>query len=241
MSVSKHIALANELEKDILSGKYGWSGGLPTASELAQTQNMSINTVKNALAVLEGKDLIEKRGIAYYVNRVPTVMTQYVPPAHTRIRTGYCKNLGPVKHIPLPAHIADKLDLSKSDLVVYRVQVSGELVEASEHPLQLSYRYHLLPLSDEKVKQMDNNAAYDPMWDDTEQAIELMSHDEVTPRLSTNGESDLLNLPESTPVASVFEVISDKAGKPLMIQEIILSPRTTLIFDFPFINRPSES
>jgi DNA-binding GntR family transcriptional regulator len=240
MPVSKHTTLATELEKDILSGKYGWEGGLPTTSELAQTWNMSINTVKNALALLEGKDLIEKRGIAYYVNRVPTVMTQHVPAAHSRYpRPGYCKNIGPVKRIALPAHLAEKVNASSSDLTVYRVQISGELAEGSERHLQLSYRYHILPVSDEKVKQMENNAAYDPMWD-TEQATELLSHDEITPRLATEGERDLLNLPETTPITSLFEVIRDKDGKLLMVQELVLSPRTTLIFDFPFTNRPAE-
>jgi DNA-binding GntR family transcriptional regulator len=242
MPVSKHTTLATELEKDILSGKYGWEGGLPTTSELAQTWNMSINTVKNALALLEGKDLIEKRGIAYYVNRVPTVMTQYVPPAHSRYhRPGYCKNIGPVKRIALPAHLAEKVNTSSSELTVYRMQVSGEVAEGNERPLQLSYRYHILPVSDEKIKQMENNAAYDPMWTEPEQGTELWSHDEITPRLATEGERDLLNLPESTPVTSVFEVIRDKDNKLLMLQEIVLSSRTTLIFDFPFTNRPAES
>jgi DNA-binding GntR family transcriptional regulator len=83
MAIGKHVALAIELEKDILAGKYGWEGGLPSTSELAQRWNMSINTVKNSLSLLEGKNLIEKRGIGYYVNRIPTVMTQYMSHQHT--------------------------------------------------------------------------------------------------------------------------------------------------------------
>jgi DNA-binding GntR family transcriptional regulator len=61
MAVGKHVTLAIELEKDILAGKYGWEGGLPSVSELAQTKNMSVNTVKNSLSLLEGKGLIEKK------------------------------------------------------------------------------------------------------------------------------------------------------------------------------------
>jgi DNA-binding GntR family transcriptional regulator len=241
MTVSKHAALAAELEKDILSGKYGWEGGLPTTSELAQQCNMSVNTVKIALTVLETKDLIEKRGAGYYVNRVPTLMTQHVPPVNLRYaRPGYCKNIGPVKRIAPPAHLAEKIDISPSELTVYRVQVSGELVEGNERPLQLSYRYHILPVSDEQIKQMEHTPTYDPMWEPA-QAVDLDSRDEVTPRLATEGERDLLNLPENTPINSIFEVIRDKkGGKALMMQELVLSPRTTLIFDFPFTNRPAE-
>ncbi len=263
MALGKHVALAIELEKDILAGKYGWEGGLPSTSELAQRWNMSINTVKNSLSLLEGKNLIEKRGIGYYVNRIPTVMTQYVPPhsryqmeqplenriptvmtqyvppAHIRLhREGYCKNLGPVKRVSLPEHLAEKLHFPQSEPVIYRVQISGEIAEGSERPLQVSYRYHFLPMSEEKVQRMQNDATYDPMWDETHAPADLVSHDEVTPRLATEGERDLLSLPESTPITSVFEAIRDKSDDLLMAQEIVLSPRTTLIFDFPFTNRP---
>jgi DNA-binding GntR family transcriptional regulator len=240
MPVTKHTTLATELEKDILSGKYGWEGGLPSASELAQTWNMSINTVKNALSLLEGKNLIEKRGIAYYVNRVPTIMTQYVPHANLRIkdRPGYCKNIGPVKKIAVPEHLAKKLNIPQSQTAVYRVQVSGEFTEGNERPLQLTYRYHMLQLPEQQIQQMQNNANYDPMRDESTTATELDTYDEVVPRLATEGERDLLDLPETTPILAVLEVIRHKESNDLlMFQEVILSPRTTLIFEFPFLNQ----
>ena len=70
MAKGKHTTLAEELEKDILSGKYGSEGGLPSTIEIAKKWGMSVNTVKNSLALLEGKNLIEKRGIAYYVKNL---------------------------------------------------------------------------------------------------------------------------------------------------------------------------
>jgi DNA-binding GntR family transcriptional regulator len=236
MTVSKHSALAAELEKEIFSGRYGWEGGLPSVSDLAQKWNMSINTVKAALAVLEGKDIIEKRGIGYYVNRVPTTMTQYLPPAHARLQNGYCENIGTVKRVSLPEHLAKKLDYKSSELAVYRMQVSGEANGTGKKPLQITYRYHLLTLSDEQMQRMESEPTYDPMWKDA--PIELFSHDEVTPRLATESERDLLNLPETTPINTVIEAIREQASNNLlMAQEVILSPRTTLIFDFPFTNK----
>lgn len=238
MATGKHTNLAIELEKDILAGRYGWEGGLPGASELAQTWNMSINTVKNALSLLEGKNLIEKRGIGYYINRTPTVMTQHVPSAHIRLeKEGYNTTVGPVKRVPLPENLANKIKTEVKS-VVYRVQVSGEIVEGNERPLQIANRYYLLAISDEKLQRMQNDATYDPMWNDEDVLVELLSHDEVTPRLATEGERDILNLPETTPISNVFETISDTNGKLLMVQEVVLSPRTTLIFDFPFKNQP---
>jgi DNA-binding GntR family transcriptional regulator len=239
MAVGKHLTLAIELEKDILAGKYGYEGGLPSASELAQTHSLSINTVKSALAVLEGKDIIEKRGIGYYVNIVPTTMTQHVPAAHLRYaRGGYSENIGSVKRIPLPKHLAEKLRITRGEPVVYRVQISGELVDGSQKPLQITHRYYFILITDEKMKQIQDDTSYDPLWNDASYAIEMVTHDEVTPRLATEGERDLLNLPESTPVTNLFETIRSKDGELLIAQEIVLSPRRTLMFDYPFTNHP---
>src|SRR5438105_2884766 len=110
-------------------------------------------------------------------------MTQYVPPVALRyVRSGFCKNIGLVKRVTPPTHLAEKINLSPSELTVYRMQVSGELVEGNERPLQLTYRYYILPVSDEQIKQMEKDPSYDPMWG-PEQATELLSHDEITPRL----------------------------------------------------------
>src|SRR4029077_3331204 len=210
MAAGKHLGLANELEREILSGKYGWEGGLPSASDLAQTWNLSLNTVKSALAVLEGKSLVEKRGIGYYVTRVPISMTQYVPPTHIRRKDGYCKNIGSVQRVTVPAHLAEKLQISPSQAAVYRVQISGETSNGNEKPLQICYRYDLLPISDEKTQQMQDDPTYEPMWKEANVQVELSSYDENAARMATKGETDLLNLPEVSPVLHVLEIIRDK-------------------------------
>jgi DNA-binding GntR family transcriptional regulator len=234
MVTEKYATLATELEKDILTGKYGWEGGLPTTSDLAQTCNMSINTIKNALALLEGKGLIEKRGAGFYVNRTPTIMTQYVSPIYSRPRGGYYQTLGTVKRAPLPAYIVEKLQISPCS-AIFRMQVSGELAEGNERPTQVSYRYHLMDISNENMQHMQDDPNYDPLRN---VPTELRSHDEITPRLATESERDLLNLPDPTAIQHIFEAIY-KGDTLLMAQEIILHPRETLIFDFPFTNRPS--
>jgi DNA-binding GntR family transcriptional regulator len=238
MVANKHSSLASELEKEILTGKYGWEGGLPTASELTQLWKMSINTVKNALSLLEGKGIIEKRGTAYYVNRVPTTMTQYVPQAHVRINNkGYSKTIKTEAHVKLPDHIAQKANVSDME-VVYRLQLSGEMKEETEKPLQITHRYYLLPLTEEKINKIIADENYDPMWNDLETETNLLSHDEIAPRIATDKEAEQLDLPKSTPVNSVIEIIKDEESKnTLIVQELVLSPRSTLIFDYPFKNK----
>jgi DNA-binding GntR family transcriptional regulator len=240
MAAEKFTALAIELEKDILTGKYGWEGGLPTVSELAQKWNMSINTIRNALSILDGKGLVEKRGASYYVRRIPFVMTQGSPSAYMTVPRGeYYQNIGSVKRITLPEYMSEKLNSPQYGIAVYRVQVSGEVVEGHEHPLQISYRYHLMPVSDDKIQRMQDDPAYDPMWDDESTPNDLQSHDEITARLATDGERDLLSLPESSTIIHLFEAIRDKDNNLLIAQEVVLSQRESLIFDFSFVHRPS--
>ncbi|WP_069806300.1 GntR family transcriptional regulator [Thermogemmatispora onikobensis] len=237
--IEKRLAIATEIEKEILAGKYGWEGGLPAASELAQKREVSLNTIKNALALLEGKGLIEKRGTGYYVRIIPTEMTSYLPPAHLRIRggEGFVRNIGSIRTRLLPDHLAKLVDHQRE--VIYRMLLSGEIVEGKEKPIQLTHRYYLFPLSKEDLDRMQRDARFDPLWSDPRFSKELISSEEVCARLPTEGERDLLSLPESSPTAilSVREEIRDHESI-LMIQEIALSPRSALLFKFPFVNRP---
>jgi DNA-binding GntR family transcriptional regulator len=242
--IEKRLSIATEIEKEILSGKYGWEGGLPAASELAQKREVSINTIKNALALLEGKGLIEKRGTGYYVKRVGLTMTGYLPPAHLRIRgrEGFVRNIGSIKSTTLPDHLAKAAAIDQRE-AIYRMLLTGEVEEGREKPLQITHRYYLFPLSKEELDQMQRDARFDPLWSDPRFAKELTSSSEICARLATEGERDLLALPESSPTAilSVREEIRDIADAQesiLMIQEVVLSPRSALFFRFPFVNHP---
>src|SRR5450755_2641971 len=232
MATMKYIPLANSLRKEVLSGIYGTEGGLPAASEIAKRYSNAVNTVKLALSKLEGEGLIVKRGSNYYVNTIHMTMTQHVPLPHARLhnRRGYVRTLHITSGL-LPGHVARKVNLSERDIVI-RSQVSGE-VNGHELPLQLTTRYYFLSLSDEQVKRLENDAGWDPMWELTGT---LQSRDEVSARPATTQEAEELMVPDGTTVITVFEVIRDPNGGLLMAQELTLSPRDTLIFEFAFEN-----
>lgn len=238
MVATKHTEIANLLRKEILSGRYGTEGGLPSFSELAKRYGIAINTVTNALTSLTAQGLLEKRGNSYYVNQLPVVMTEYVPSILTRLSksNGYYTNIGDVEKVFLPEHIAEKFKIP-TQMSVFRTQVSGEILDGDKKPLQISHRYHLIELSDEQVQRMQDDAEYDPLWNEDKYAITLFSIDEVVPRLATEDERNALNLPENTPITYLFETIKQDETI-IMVQEVIVSPRETLIFAFPFDNRP---
>lgn len=235
MVAGKYVGLADELRKNILSGRYGTEGGLPSAKDIATEYRLAINTVKAALSRLEGEGLIVKRGAGYYVNNISIAMTQYSPPSHVRYGNGFSKNLRAVERIALPEHLASKL--GKSQSVVFRMQVSGELVEGQEQPLQLSSRYYLSPISDAQFQRMQSDPTFDPMW--TDWPVTLATHDEITSRVATPEESAHLKLSNAASVISLLEVTRDpNSGDILMVLEAVLSPRVILHYDFLFENKP---
>jgi len=233
MAEGKHITLANNLEQNILSGKYGQEGGLPSASELAQEWHISVNTVKNALAVLEGKGLIAKRGIGYYVNKIDINMSN-LGPAHSKQPDSFKRNIGPVKQTTLPAHLAQSAQLDASTVAVYKMQVSGNTENNQEKPIQLAHKYYTLAISDDELKKMNKDSTYDPV---ANLGGELLSRDELSSRLATDSEKDLLELEGGdVPVLSVLETIRDKQDRVLLIQEVTVVS-STLIFNYPFNNK----
>lgn len=237
MAQPKYIGLTNELRKEVLSGRYGPEGGLPSVRDLAQRFSVATNTVQSAMHILESEGLIIRREKKnFYVNGIEITMTQHVPlpPSRLHNRVGYVKTIR-VTTESLPDYVKSKLSLPPDERnVVIRDQVSGE-VNGKDRPLQLTTRYYLLPLSDEQVHRLEQDSGWDPMWDITSV---LQSRDEICSRLATAQESEQLNLPDGTPVIAVFEVIRDTRGTLLMAQEITLSPRDTLVFEFSFENKP---
>jgi DNA-binding GntR family transcriptional regulator len=236
MTKQPYIELANSLRRDITGGVYGTEGGLPGAAELARRHSLSEVTVRKALAILEAEKLIVSRDRTFFVNKISFTMTQYIPPVHIR-RSQYAENVESVRRILLPRHIADKLRLSEAKMVVFRAQISGEVSDDGlEKPFKLSHHYYLIPITDEQLQRMQDDANFDVMWESTPDL--MVCHDEQTPRLPTQEEAAFLKLSETTPVNSLFITIGSTDGNLLLVQELVLSPRVTLIYDYTFDNKP---
>jgi len=233
-----YIELANSLRRDITAWVYGSEGGLPGAAELARRHSLSEVTVRKALAVLEGEKLIVSKDRSFFVNKISFTMTQHIPPVHMR-RSQYAENLEHVQRIFLPGHIAGKLQLEQSKMVVFRSQISGEVAEDGlEKPFKISRHYYLLPVSDEQLQRMQDDPNFDVMWEST--SDRMASHDELTPRLPTQEEAEALKLSETTAVNSLFVTIGTTDGELLLVQELVLSPRVTLIYEYTFETKPSQ-
>ncbi len=231
---NKNVALANELRKEVLSGRYGNEGGLPVASEIAKAYKVTVNTVNLALNKLEGEGIVTKRGSVFYVNSISITMTSHVPLPGQRLpgREGYVKTLRTATE-QLPQHLSKILGVSAEQSILVREQLAGE-VNGHERPLQHSVRYYFLPITAAQKKQVESDPNYDPMWD---LKTTLHSHDEVQSRPATEQEAQLLQVPEGASVLAIWEVIKSTDGELLMAQTLTLSARKTLIFDYLFENK----
>lgn len=243
MATRKFEQIASEIRSRVLSLRYGLEGGLPETRELATVFDCSINTVSTALVLLESQRLVVRRGHTFYVNPQYVVpMSDYLPLVTRRVPlgSGYYRNVGRVEVRVPPDNFQIKLNLHPQDTAVFRMQISGEIVDGTERPLQLTYRYHFCDLSIEQVAHMDD-PLYHPLLHENEYAVTLHCVDEITPRMITSQEQELLALPANTPVIYLFETwYSSNRDKLLMAQEVILPPNETLVFSFSFENYPPD-
>ncbi len=243
-TVPQYQQFASDLRRDILSGRYGWEGGLPGIQELVKRSGLAANTIYRALSLLVGERLIEQRDKAYYVSRHPIQMTRYVLPIAVRMKAlnkeGYIKNIGKVERTVLPEHLAGKINAqSHPQACVLQACILGELAgDGSERPNQMSHYYFLLPMSEEQIRQLEENAAFDPL--PVGPAIQMSRHDEITARPPTQKEIETLNLPAAASVIAVLTVVRDESGIPLLIQEDAFPTLVTLMYDYTFENSPSQ-
>jgi len=236
----KHIILANEIRKDILAGRYGMEGGLPGLDELTRRSGLARNTVRSALLILEGEKVIVERDRNYFVNSpVVTTMTQYVWPVAVRMqqyaRKGEIRNVGEVRRIQLPEHLVDKVGLTPPVTVVLQLCTSVEIGDQEETPMQIARYYYFMPLTDDQIQHMQNDARYDVLLECPE---DLVRQDQIFPRMPTNEEIEILKVPAGMPVLNVLSTVLDENGTVLLFQDLTRVPRAMLEYRYSFKNRP---
>lgn len=235
----QYIDFANEMRKDIVSGRYGFEGGLPGIEELGRRSKLAHNTIYRSLTLLVGEKLIVQRDKAYYVNRIPYPMNNYIPPVATRMkdlnRRGYIKNIGSVQRIPLPPYLLGRVNGEKMD-VVFQMCVIGELIDDDkEVPTQIG-RYYYLNVPEDQFSRMQSDPSVDPVSENG--PAHLTRLDEITTRIPTQEEAALLNIIGGTSCLGCLSVVRDGDGSVLLIQEDIFSHRLTFLYNYTFENRP---
>jgi len=241
MAEKPYIIFANQLRKEILSGKYGTEGGLPGIEELKRRSGLAANTIYKSLALLQGERLITERDKAFYVTALPSMlMTQHVPPLHIRMqaqgRVSFARNVADVERMQVPDEIADRAKVPHGTMAVHRLRVLGEVKDSKEIPSRLVEYYYLLDLTDEQIRKMREDATLHILLETG--PVEMVRHDDICARLPTSDEITLLGIPETTPVLYVQVTNRDMDGKAILTQNVVLTPAGSVSYEYTFENRP---
>lgn len=160
-------------------------------------------------------------------------MTQYVPPINKLSATGFVRNLVPVGTATLPDELADKYKLARGAPSTYRYRIGGEIVDGTEKPICLLKFYYFMQITDDQITRLNADPSLD-IWPEVSPA-QVRCHDELSARLATEEEANLLKISNATPVIVIQTVTIDGANT-LLIQESVFVG-TSFAYDYDY-SRP---
>ena len=237
-TLPRYVSFANELRKEILSGKYGFEGGLPGIKELGRRSKLAYNTIYRSLTLLVGEKLLIERDSAFFVNTSTITMTQYVPPPRIsmpqRGKTPFIRNIAPVERTSLPDFIADSVGLEHGTMSTFRYRIAGEIQDDKEVPSSLATYHYIISLSDEQIQDLQDDPHADILAE--LYPVPMMRYDLVASRHPTHEEAQLLSVTENTPILDLRIVNRDLNRNILLIQQLVLLG-TSLNYSYTFENR----
>lgn len=220
----KHIAetVADKLRERIKKGEFGTGGRLPPISQMAQDYETTRPTVYQALALLQGENIVSSKGNSYYAHNTVYV-PHIVPPfeeilAHLGI-SGTVKNVIDPELITMPEDIARLFGVERGLHVIHRYCVQGEV----NRPIRLSEYWYPEQLARPYLQQMKDNPSYDTLasikrdLNITQQLV----HDDILSRLPTQQEANLLAISKGSPVQEVRRTNRTLDGQVLMHHLIV--------------------
>lgn len=239
--IPQYVELANELRKDILSGKYGTEGGLPGVEELKRRSGLSINTIYRTLSLLAGEKLIVERDRSYFVNPpMTTIMTKYIPllavSSALQGRKAYYRNIAAPVRMKLPTEIADRYETDHDVDVIFRDRVGVEQFEQRIRPFKLVKHYYAFPLSDDQIRRMSEDANADILAEIA--PFRLHETDDISSRITVSSEIALLELIGPMPITQKNIVMRNALNEDIiLIQEVVVLDEVSR-YDYFFENRP---
>jgi GntR family transcriptional regulator len=230
--------IVTELRQQILSADRAPGDRLPSESELAAIYRTSRPTVRRALAVLRGEGLIVTgQGSGTFVRPRPGIQI-CVTGSNYRLHRALGlpgfnaqvlaqgqsprQDITEVARIAAPADVAEKLDLDEGSSVIVRRRI----FLADGVPIALTDSYYPVSLAaGTKIEEPERlKGGVHALIEDENGPIRrkiVRSDDDITARMPTPDEADLLRLPAGVPVFRVLRTIYDSNGQPVELQDTV--------------------
>lgn len=239
----RYVEIADELRARIEAGDYVETGKLPSERALTEEFNTARNTVRDALQILRGEDLIESRGGAGVFlrtfSRIGRDAVERLSRKHWGVgRAVWESDLGSrdrqehveVDVLDAPERIAGTLGV-RGQQVLRRSRV----YQADKRPVQQSTAWYPVDLA-ERAGITGTNTGPGGVY----ARLDEIDHgparyrEEIKVRLPLPSESKTLGITMSTPVILIVRTAYDANDRPVEVNEMMLDADSyRLVYTFP--------
>lgn len=244
---SRYVQLADELRTEILGGRWPAGDPLPSETRLAGQRGVSRDVLRAALAILRSEGLIttvhggstyvrDQRPVRLPVSRFSRTFGPGVP-APWQSAAADSGLVGSVEMVsvsrqPADADTARLLDIAKGDEVIVRRrhmllgEPEPELVQQSDSIIP----YAVVKGSKLARRERIPSGIYQALAEVGR--IPTTMTEEITARMPTPDESQLLKLAHVIPVLDIQRVTKDQDGWPIELLKVLsIADRTVLVYD----------
>lgn len=235
-----HRQIAAQIRAQIRRGDWGPGERLPSIPALAQAYGVAKQTVQRTIDALriEGV-LITKPGSGTFVrgtrrklNRLARGRYGAHRGYHADLAARYRQQLTEVGHAPAPGEIADVFGVAAGTLLLVR----RHLVRTQDSPVEVGASC-LRPADADGTSLARMEAFGRPLYQEVEEVtgrVYVTATDQVTARLPTREESEILQIRPDTPVLHLLHTAYDADHRPIEVAEATWpGPMTALTEDYP--------
>ena len=233
-------ALTAVLREQIKRGEFGTKGRLPSVTQLAKIHEVARSTIYQALLLLQAEGLLISKDNSFYANPIIQITTSPTPTfEQVLLKQGlqpFVYNIIDPEIIIMPDEIAAIFGQPTGLRVVHRYRVQGKI----DIPYRLSEYWYPEHLASKYLQKMKDEPDFDTL-ESIKSDLNItkqMVHDDVTSRIPTKNESELLSITRTTPVQEVRRTNKAPDKSILMHHRIIfVGPYNMLSYDYELANQ----
>lgn len=242
-----HRQIAEQIRAQIRRGDWGPGEKLPSIPAIAESYGVAKQTVQRAIDNLRVEGLLITRpGSGTYVrgtrrrlNRLSRGRYGTHRGYHADLAARYRQQLIEVGRSPAPAEVANAFGVPGGTLLVVR----RHLVRTQDAPVEIGASW--LTVGDAGGTALERPEAFGrPLYQEVEEVTGrryVSATDEVTARLPTRDEAEVLHIRPDTPVLHLLHVAYDERHKPIEVAQATWpGPMTALTENYRIPAPPAE-
>jgi GntR family transcriptional regulator len=236
---AKTDSIAEHLRRRIKSGEFGSAGRIPPQRALSEYYDVSRETIREALGLLQSEGLLIKQGNSFYaisLLRLPAFLSNYDDYIRARGFEPISEFIEPPDRINPPEWATQWLGKPESVSVPHRRLRQGIASSVGTVYYRLSENFYNPDLiTDEIFHRLQADPTFNTWRALQTQGIEVVtSRNIVSARLPVKEEQRLLQIPKEMPVLELRRVQLAASDLPVMVNRLIfVGGRFEMAFEAP--------